>query len=91
MAGSDAMCPSEKEVTGWKVSTALVHILLTLILVISTAHYKSSTSMAEALQAIQVTFAKHLGEHEGLVGQHKGLVDRVKKLEEQAIINIRDR
>ena len=79
MSSSEAICPSHKEVSGWKVSTALVHVLLTIILAVSAAQYRSSSSIADALHAIQVTFAKHLGEHEGLV-------DRVDRLEAQVII-----
>lgn len=81
---SDAICPSEKEVNGWKIAMVLANTLLIILVAISTAHYNSSSCIEDSLQAIQVTFAEHLGEH-------KGITDRIEKLEAKVIGSVNDR
>jgi len=78
---SDMMCPSKKEVNVWGITLILANVLLTLLVSISLMQYRSSACIQDSLQTIQITFAKHLG-------QHEGIADRIKKLESQVVVGI---
>ena len=73
----DPVCQTSRDSMGWKVAILLGELLLGSLVTISFLDYQSTACIEDSLKDIQVTFAKHLGEHEGIV-------DRINKLEAKA-------
>ena len=74
MPESDYICPTKREANGWKIAIVLAEVLLSFLVAFSFLQYNASDCIQKSLHSIEVTFAKHLGEHEGIA-------DRIDRLE----------